>query len=197
MVRNYASQLCVAAPFRKGIPKFSGRIIGKGKSSKFPKPSETPECGKLAEDQHGEGDPCHIQKDVDERAYPVRNKGLLNLIDDSNGNGDETDEKVTRSRPLSEVGIQSQEKEDGKDPIQRHMKQAKGIQGVDQEDKGTSRPQINAGYVKSRDEKKIGIHFYECIPYPERMVEPSWLFLQFPSMVFPGSQIKNSSHLKF
>jgi hypothetical protein len=122
MVRNHASQLCVAAPCRKRIPKFSGRILGKGNFSKFPKPSETPEWGKLAEDQHGEGDPCQIQKDVGERAYPERNKGLLNLIEDSDGNGDETDEKVTRSGPLSEVGVQSQEKEDRKDPIQRYMK---------------------------------------------------------------------------
>ena len=131
MVRNHASQLCVAAPFRKRIPKFSGRIIGKENFSKFPEPSEPPECGKLAEDQHGEGNPCQIHKDIGERAYPIRNKGLLHLIDDRDGKGNETDEKVTRSRPLSEVGLQSQEKEDGKDPIQRHMKQAERIEGVD------------------------------------------------------------------
>lgn len=122
MVRNHASQLCVAAPFRKGIPKFSGGIIGKGNFSKFPEPSESPEWRKLAEDQHGEGDPCQIHKDIGERAYPAGNKGLLDLIEDSDGNGDETDEKVTRSGSLSEVGVQSQEKEDRKDPVQRHMK---------------------------------------------------------------------------
>jgi hypothetical protein len=147
----------------------------------------------LAEGKHGEGDPRQIQKDVGERAHPIGNKGLLNLVDDSNGNGDEPDEKVTGRRPLSQVGLQSQEKEDGKDPIQRHMKEAEWIKCVDEEDERTSRPQIDAGYVKSRDEKKIGIHLYECIPFFGRVLEPSWLFAQFISMIFPGGQIKNNS----
>jgi hypothetical protein len=56
---------------------------------------------------------------------------LVDLIQGTNGNGDETDEKVTWSRPLSEVGVQRQEKEDGKDTIKRHMKQAERIEGVD------------------------------------------------------------------
>jgi len=117
---------------------------------------------------------------------------LLDLIQDSNGKGNETDEKVTPSRALAEVGVQSQKKKHGENPIQRNMKQAERVDGVDEEDKGRTCPQINAEYIKSGDEKIIGIH-YQPIPCPGRMMEPGRKLLHFPNMVFQECQIKNFS----
>jgi hypothetical protein len=173
MVRNHASQLCVAAPFPKGILKFSGRIIGKGGLAQLPEPSENSEYRNLTEEQHGEGDPCQIHNEIGERAYPERNKGLLDLISDTNGRGDEPDKKVTGSRPLAAVDVQGQKKEDSQDSIKGHMKQAEGIEGIDEKDQGRAGPQINAGYINSRDKEIIGIHFYKTFPDPGRRMEPA------------------------
>jgi hypothetical protein len=114
-------------PLLETFQKFSGRIMGKGKFAKFLEASMTPGNGNLAEDQHGQEDTRSIQKEVGERAHPERNKGLIDLIHDGDGKGDETDKNITRSRPLTEMGVQSQEKKDSEEPVQGDMKQAEGI----------------------------------------------------------------------
>jgi hypothetical protein len=107
--------------------KFSSRIMGEGKFAKFLEASMTPGNGNLAEDQHGQEDTRPIQKEVGERAHPERDKALINLIRDGDGKGDETDQNITRSRPLTKVGVQSQEKKESEEPVQGDMQQAKGI----------------------------------------------------------------------
>jgi hypothetical protein len=114
-------------PLLEIFQKFSGGRMGKGKFAEFPEASMAPQNRNLAEDQHGQENTRPIQKEVGERAHSERNKGLIDLIHDGDGKGDETGKNITRSRPLSEVGVQSQEKKDSEEPVQGDMKQAEGI----------------------------------------------------------------------
>jgi hypothetical protein len=114
-------------PLLESFQKFSDRIMRKGKFGKSPDASMAPENWNLAKDQHGQEDTCPVQKEVGERAHPERNKGLIDLIRDGDAKGDETNKNITHGRPLTKVGVQSQEKKDGEEPVQGDMQQAEGI----------------------------------------------------------------------